>query len=237
MKPDAALARPARHVVLHAVAGKHLHLAVVHLGGQGNFQHALRSAQNLPQAEIELQEFGGHVELNLRDAKRIQVLARGDAGHHGRCAYLSCRGCGLCDRGHWRRSFRLLDLSKQLCSSLGPGSVHRNSGYPFAASFFELTAYASRQAAEQKCTSPPPSRNGMERVSSTCIPHTGSRTNRRDADGIPTESSAPCGPATASFLSMLPTKRRKSRNPQERMSSQNRNLTIRARRFILMIVS
>src|SRR5260370_536717 len=63
-------------------------------------------------------QFGGHVELNLRDAEWIQVLARRDAGHHGGCAYLSCRGCGLCDRGHWRRSFRLRDLSEKLCFHL-----------------------------------------------------------------------------------------------------------------------
>src|SRR5437016_3404131 len=237
MEANAAFAGPARHVVLHTVAGEDFHLAVVHLRGQGNFQHALGSAQNLPQAKIELQEFGSHVKLNLRDAKRVQILAGSDAGHHGRHAYLSCRGCGLCDRGHWRRSFRLLDLSKQLCSSLGPGSVHRNSGYPFAASFFELTAYASRQAVEQKCTSSPPSRNGMERVSSTCIPHTGSRTNRRAAVGVSIEASAACGPGAVSFRSMPPTMRRKSRKLQERTSSQNRNLTMRARKFILMIVS
>ena len=115
---DAALAWPARHVVLHAEAGKHLNLAIVHLRRQGNFQHALGSAQNLPQAGIELQEFRCHVELNLRDAKRIQVLAGSDAGHHGRCTDLSCRGCGLCDRGHRRRSFRLLDLSKKFCLHL-----------------------------------------------------------------------------------------------------------------------
>src|SRR5436309_11745115 len=77
-----------------------------------------------------------------------------------------------------------------------------NSGYPFAASFFELTAYASRQAVEQKCTSSPPSRNGMERVSSTCIPHTGSRTNRRAAVGVSIEASAACGPGAVSFRSM-----------------------------------
>ena len=44
MEADTALARPARHVVLHAVAGEYLHLAVVHLGRQGDFQYALRSA-------------------------------------------------------------------------------------------------------------------------------------------------------------------------------------------------
>ena len=109
MVADAAFSWPARNVVLHAVASEHLHLAVVHLCGQGNFQDTLRSAQNLAQAGVELQEFRGHVELNLCDPEGVQVFARSNARHHGRCAYLT-RNCGLCDRGHWRRSFRLLDL-------------------------------------------------------------------------------------------------------------------------------
>ncbi len=107
---DAALPRPASNVVLHAEAGEHLHLAVVHLRRQRYFQHAFRGAQNLPQARIQFQEFRCHIELNLRDTKWIQILARGDARHHRRGANLSCRSCGLCDRGHRRRSFRLLVL-------------------------------------------------------------------------------------------------------------------------------
>src|SRR6266436_3304223 len=166
---DAPLARAARNVVLHTVAGKHLYLAVVHLGRQGNFQNALGRAQNLPQAGIELQEFGRHVELNLRDAEGIQVFTWSDAGHHGRRTNLSCRGCWLCDRGHRRRSFRLLDLSEKFCFHWAQvqNSFQRNSVYPFAANFLVLMAYASRQAGEQKWKSWPPSRNGMESVSST----------------------------------------------------------------------
>jgi len=71
MIANPSLARSARDVVLHAVSGQDFHLAVIHLRGQGNFQHALRSAQDLAKAGIELQELGGHVELNLRDTERI----------------------------------------------------------------------------------------------------------------------------------------------------------------------
>ncbi len=94
---DAALRRPARHVVLHPKAGEHLHLPVVHLRGDGGFQDALWRAQNLPESEIELQVFRGHIELNLRDAERIQIFARGNPGHHR----LGLRFHG---RGHWRFS-------------------------------------------------------------------------------------------------------------------------------------
>ena len=44
MEANAALARAPRHVVLHAITGEHLHLTVVHLRRQGNFQHALGCA-------------------------------------------------------------------------------------------------------------------------------------------------------------------------------------------------
>src|SRR5207253_4848576 len=101
---------------------------------------------------IKLQEFGCHVELNLRDAKRVQVFARGNAGHHGRCAYLSCRGCGLCDRGHRRQVLSSNRFVYEILFSLGPGSksLEMNSVYPFAANFLAFTAYRSRQAGEQK---------------------------------------------------------------------------------------
>ncbi len=73
---QAALGRAARHVVLHAKSGEDFHLAVVHFHGDGNFHDALRRAQNLAQARIELQVFRRHVKLDLRDAKRIQIFAR-----------------------------------------------------------------------------------------------------------------------------------------------------------------
>ena len=73
---DAAFGGAARDVVLHAKAGEDFHLAVVHLGRDGNFQDALRGSQNLAHAGIELQVLGGDIELDLRDAVRIQIFAR-----------------------------------------------------------------------------------------------------------------------------------------------------------------
>ena len=81
MVAKTALRRSARHVVLHAIAGKNLHLPVIHLRGDGNFQHALGRAQDLPQSRIQLQVLSGKIELNLSDAKRVQVLARRDSGY------------------------------------------------------------------------------------------------------------------------------------------------------------
>ena len=40
--------------------------------------------KNLAQARIELQEFRRHIELNLRDAKRIQIFARRHARNRRR---------------------------------------------------------------------------------------------------------------------------------------------------------
>ena len=71
-----ALGRAARHIVLHAESGEDLHLAVSSFTGIGNFHDALRRAQNLAQARIELQVFRRHIKLDLRDAKRIQIFAR-----------------------------------------------------------------------------------------------------------------------------------------------------------------
>ena len=100
MVADAALAGSARHVVLHAVAGENFYLTVIHLCRDGNFQDALGSAQDLPQSGIELQEFRGHIELNLRDAKWVEVFARSDTRHHRGSADLSQWGSGLYNRGH-----------------------------------------------------------------------------------------------------------------------------------------
>src|SRR5262249_21497616 len=44
-----------------------------------------------------------HIELNLCDAKRIQILAGCNSRHQG-------RSCGLYDRGHRLRSFPLINL-------------------------------------------------------------------------------------------------------------------------------
>src|ERR1700756_3091763 len=74
----------------------------------------------------------------------------------------------------------------------------------------------------------------MESVSSTCMPHTGSRINRRGAgrDGVPSEDSPGCDPGACWFWNMLLTMRRKSRRPQERTSSQNKKRIARAKKFI-----
>src|SRR5579863_6273917 len=76
MVANAALGRSARHVVLYSEAGEHFHLAVVHLCGNGYFQHAFRRAQDLPQPLVKLQVLGSHIKLNLGNSKRIEVLAR-----------------------------------------------------------------------------------------------------------------------------------------------------------------
>ena len=71
-----ALGRTARHVVLHAESGEDFHLVVIHFHRDRNFHDALRCAQNLAQARIELQIFRRHIKLDLRDAKWIQIFAR-----------------------------------------------------------------------------------------------------------------------------------------------------------------
>ena len=81
MVANSALRRSARHVVLHAISRENFHLPVVHLRGDGHFQHALRRAQDLAQARIELQVLSGEIKLNLRDAKRVQILARRNSGY------------------------------------------------------------------------------------------------------------------------------------------------------------
>ena len=92
MKAKSALGRAARDIVLHAKSGEDFHLAIVEFYGNRDFHDALRRAQNLPQARIELQELRGHIELELRDAKRVQIFARrhprenrlGNRFHHRR---------------------------------------------------------------------------------------------------------------------------------------------------------
>src|SRR5260221_3401023 len=101
MVPNAALAGSARNVVLHAVSSHPPQLAIVHFGRKRDFENALRRAQHLPQSWIELQKFRGHIELDLRDTEWIQILARGNPRH-------DWLDCWFYDRGHRRRSFRLL---------------------------------------------------------------------------------------------------------------------------------
>jgi len=83
---------------------------------------------------------------------------------------------------------------------------------------------------EQKCKTWSPSRMGMESVSSTCMPQTGSRTSRRARFGVcgSLDAFAPCC-RMAAFCNREPKTRRSSQAPQEITSSQNRNRTMRAR--------
>src|ERR1039458_7690520 len=68
-----AFRRAARDIVLHAKSGEHFQLAVIHFHGNGNFKNPFRRAKNLAESGIELQKFSGHIKLELRDAKRIQI--------------------------------------------------------------------------------------------------------------------------------------------------------------------
>jgi len=143
-------------------------------------------------------------------------------------------GCGLCDRGHWRRSFRLRDLSKQLCFHLAQvqNSPDRNSVYPFAAIFFTLTAYSSRQAE---------SRNEEARLlhetewkafrQCACRTRDRELTGARSRGRNPSEGS-PIVTRSLLVLNVPLTMRRRSRKPQESTSSQNKKRIARARKFI-----
>ena len=71
MVADAALGRAARDIVLNPVAGENFDLSIVQFRGHGYFQHPLGHAQDLAKAWIELQIFGGDIELNLRNTVRI----------------------------------------------------------------------------------------------------------------------------------------------------------------------
>jgi hypothetical protein len=113
-------------------------------------------------------------------------------------------------------------------------SLSLKSIYPFAANCRAVPVYASRQAVEQKCTNSLPSRRGMETSSATCVPHTGSRTSRRE---VPSACGALNWSASCDEAAVAPRKihriaRRISAMLQETTSSQNRNLNTRERKFI-----
>ena len=73
---DAALGRAATQVVLDAIAGEDLHGAVVHLHREVDVQLAARLAQHLAQARVQVEPFGGQVELLLRHLPRVDGTAR-----------------------------------------------------------------------------------------------------------------------------------------------------------------
>ena len=60
---DAALGRAERDVVLHAIAGEDLDLAVVHLHRTGHGDLPLGMRQDLPDARLEVEQAGRSVEL------------------------------------------------------------------------------------------------------------------------------------------------------------------------------
>src|SRR5580765_3604232 len=74
MKADAALRRPARHVVRDAVPDEHLVAAVVHAHRDAHREAALGRAQDRAHALVELEPVGGLVEVMLSDVERVQVL-------------------------------------------------------------------------------------------------------------------------------------------------------------------
>ena len=82
MVANAPLRRSSSHVVLHAIPGENLYLAVIQLDGNGDFHHSLGGAQNLPQSRVDLQKLGGHIELHLSDAERIEIFPRSDFRNH-----------------------------------------------------------------------------------------------------------------------------------------------------------
>ena len=91
VEADAALARAARIVVLHAEAAEDLYASVVHVARDGEVELTQRIAQKLAGSRIKTQVFSDFVELCLRDLKGIQslTLLRGRRcffrGAHFRC--------------------------------------------------------------------------------------------------------------------------------------------------------
>ena len=69
------LAGPRPEVVLDAVAGEDLDRAVVHLDREVDGELATRLAQDLAQAGVEVEPFGGQVELPLGDVPRVDGRA------------------------------------------------------------------------------------------------------------------------------------------------------------------
>ena len=79
---DAALARPAADVVLDAVAGEDLHVAVVHRDREIDGELALRDAQHAAHPVVEVELVRGVVELGLGDGPDVRGLRhRVLAGH------------------------------------------------------------------------------------------------------------------------------------------------------------
>ena len=80
---DAALARTARHGVLHAEAGEHVDHAVVQGHRKVNDDLPRRRAQHLPQSFIEIQLARGKVEARALRLPGIDLLVQRNAGISG----------------------------------------------------------------------------------------------------------------------------------------------------------
>src|SRR5215472_13709075 len=83
MIANAAFARPARIVVLHAKSLEDLERAIVHADRQGKRKRAARRAQHFTQARIEFEFFRRVLKLSEGNAKRIEVFRRGNSIQNG----------------------------------------------------------------------------------------------------------------------------------------------------------
>ena len=81
MVADPALGRPAAQVVLDAVAGEHLDAPVVHLHREVDGQLAARLAQHAAKTGIEVESFGGEIELPLRNRPGVDLDSSVFGGH------------------------------------------------------------------------------------------------------------------------------------------------------------
>ena len=76
VEADAALGRAARVVVLHAEALENLDVPIVHADGDEELELALRVAQQVARALVEIEQVRDLVELSLRHLERVEALRR-----------------------------------------------------------------------------------------------------------------------------------------------------------------
>ena len=109
VETDAALARSARGVVQHSIAGEHFDLTVVPLDGDRHDDLLVRVAQDAVEPRVEIQLFGSEVEPVHHCLERVVLVEnnvlvrqndrlRGRTGRGHRAAYsLLGFGCGFRD--------------------------------------------------------------------------------------------------------------------------------------------
>jgi hypothetical protein len=73
MKPDAALCRSQRDVVLHAVTREHFDRSVVHLHRTGHDDLPFGRREDLPDARIEIEDASGSFELLEHRAEDVAL--------------------------------------------------------------------------------------------------------------------------------------------------------------------